>query len=269
VLVLELQNGRARIGVAPTDQHAEFFQLRTPHAEVHLDEGSYSADVARDSTQVRVRRGAATAHAGTIEVSANAGQRLQVGAGRPPAGNQPLRADLLENGWFTAKSGSVPAGWVPLELSEQAPFGTISTDEAPGAVSFRRAGRGHGETLIAQQLDMDLWDYEKLILSADLRVFAHSLSGGGWLGSEYPIMLRVTYRDATGGVRPWYRGFYLHNAEQYPVTSGERLPSTDWQHVDIDLLSVVPRPWRIDRVEVVASGWDYASAVREVHIWAE
>jgi hypothetical protein len=53
------------------------------------------------------------------------------------------------------------------------------------------------------------------------------------------------------------------------VLNGERLTSTDWRHVDVDLLALVPRPWRIERVEVVASGWDYASAVREVHLWSE
>jgi hypothetical protein len=31
----------------------------------------------------------------------------------------------------------------------------------------------------------------------------------------------------------------------------------------------VPRPWRIQKVEVEASGWDFESAVREVRIWAE
>jgi hypothetical protein len=98
---------------------------------------------------------------------------------------------------------------------------------------------------------------------------SHSLSGGGWAGTEYPLMLRVIYRDATGGKQPWYHGFYLQNDGGYPVVNGERLESTDWRHVEVDLLALIPRPWRIERVEVVASGWDYVSAVREVHLWAE
>ena len=53
------------------------------------------------------------------------------------------------------------------------------------------------------------------------------------------------------------------------MVNGVRLPSSDWQHVEVDLLALTPRPWRIERVEVVASGWDYTSAVREVHVWAE
>jgi len=276
-VVLELTSGRARVGVAPReDDGASFFQIRTPHAAVHLQEGSYSAEVSRDTSQVRVRRGEATAHPGeevsvtsSGAVNAKAGQRLAVRKDRPALGNQPMRADLLENGWFTEKSASDLAGWVQLDLSEQEPGGTISLTDVSGAVSFKRSGRGHGETLISQHLDVDLWDYERLVLAADVRIFSHSLSGGGWQGTEYPLMLRVYYRDATGGKQPWYRGFYLSNEDGYPVVNGVRLPSSDWQHVEVDLLALTPRPWRIERVEVVASGWDYTSAVREVHVWAE
>ncbi len=287
-VVLELQNGRVRLGVAPhPDPGVSFVQLRTPAAEVHLTEGSYTADIGRDAMQVRVRRGEATAHvqpgfvtAATTGmtaaadslpavVGARAGQRLVARPDRAPAGNLPQRADLLENGYFTDKPAGLLGGWVQVDASEQEPAGVVSTSDVPGAVTFRRTGRGHGETLISQQLDADLWDYEKLVLSGDIRVLSHSLSGGGWAGTEYPLMLRVIYRDATGGKQPWYRGFYLQNEDGYPVVNGERLDSTDWRHVEVDLLALVPRPWRIERVEVVASGWDYASAVREVHLWAE
>ena len=276
-VVLELTNGHARVGVAPReDDGASFFQVRTPHAAVHLQEGSYSADVSRDTSQIRVRRGEATAHAGAERsgsasgaVSAKAGQRLAVRTDRPALGSQPMRADLLENGWFTEKAAGDLAGWVQLDLSEQEPGGTTSLTDVSGAVSFKRSGRGHGETLISQHLDVDLWDYERLVLAADVRIFSHSLSGGGWQGTEYPLMIRVIYRDATGGKQPWYRGFYLSNQDAYPVVNGVRLASSDWQHVEVDLLALTPRPWRIERVEVVASGWDYVSAVREVHVWAE
>jgi hypothetical protein len=270
-VVLELSGGRARIGVAPhPDGSSSFFQVRTPHTAVHLEEGSYSADVARDATQVRVRRGEATAYAGERQAAnAKPGQRLAVRPDRPAQGNQPLRADLLENGYFADKAGTDLVGWSQIDVSEVEPPGRISLTEVPGAVTFRREGRGHGETLISQQLDMDLWDFESLRLTADVRVLSHSLSGGGWLGSEYPLMLRVTYRDARGGQRDWIRGFYLTNEDGYPTTNGVRVPSTDWHHVDVDLLALTPRPWRIEKVDVLATGWDYVSAVREVHIWAE
>lgn len=279
-VVMELSNGRARVGVAPHQEGAgSFFQVRTPHAEVHLEEGSYSLDVGRDASQVRVRRGQAAAHAlqptvgpGSVlagSAGARDGQRLVIRPDRAPQGSLPLRADLLENGWLNEKAGSELAAWKQLDLSQQEPGGTVALEGGLGAVVFRRQGRGHGETLITQHLDVDLWDYERLVLSADFRVLSHSLSGGGWQGTEYPLMLRVIYRDATGGKQPWYRGFYLHNRDDYPTAEAQPLASTDWQHVDLDLLGLVPRPWKIERVEVVASGWDYVSAVREVHLWAE
>jgi hypothetical protein len=86
-------------------------------------------------------------------------------------------------------------------------------------------------------------------------------------------MLRVTYRDAEGNSIPWYRGYYLHNRDNFPVRGGyghgEVLPTTDWQHVEVDLLGELPRPWRIQKVEVIAQGLQYESAIREFHIWAE
>ena len=273
VVVLEVTQGKARIGVAPADSEGDgsdrFFQLRTPGAEVHLDEGSYSVDVGKPGTQVAVRLGSATAHTARGEVSANTGQRLVVSPDHPPAGNQPARRDLLENGFFAERDGDVPTGWSARDVSEQDPAGIISLNTVPGAVTFQRHGQGHGESLISQTLDLDLWDFEKVNLVANVRVLQHNLSGGGWQGTEFPLMLRVVYRDATGSVVTWYHGYYLTNPEGYPVRDGEQLPSTDWKHVEIDLLSLVPRPWRIQRVEVVATGWDYTSAVSEVHVWAE
>ncbi|MGH2355799.1 MAG: FecR domain-containing protein [Chloroflexota bacterium] len=269
-VVLELSQGRARVGVAPPpDPAAAFFQLRTPHAEIHIQEGSYSADVAHSGTQVRVRLGDATAHTAQGSASATIGQRLLVQPERQPVGGLPARRDLVENGYFNDAAGGLPAGWTVRAFSEQDPGGVVSLDERAGAVSFRRDGRGHGETLITQTLDVDLWDFEQVTLSASLRVLEHGLSGGGWEGTEFPLMLRVFYRDGTGGVIPWYQGYYLHNRENFPVRHGEALPSTEWHRVEIDLLALAPRPWRIQRVEVVAQGWDYASAIREFHIWAE
>jgi hypothetical protein len=269
LVVLQLDQGKARLGVAPpADPSAAFVQLRTPTAEVHLDEGSYSADVDKGVSQVAVRLGTATAYTANGVATAHTGQRLTAPSGRPPAGNLPARRDLVENGLFADKNAQEPAGWTARDTSDD-PSGSVSLTAIPGAVTFRRTGRGHGETVLAQTLDADLWDFEKVTLSANVRVLAHSLSGGGWLGFEYPLMLRVVYRDITGGTTTWYHGFYLQNADGNPVRDAEQLPSGDWQHVDLDLLSLVPRPWRIQRVEVVASGWDYTSAVNELHVWAE
>ena len=269
-IVLELSQGRTRLGVAPPlEPGIAFFQVRTAEAQIHLQEGSYSLETAKDGTHVRVRLGEATAYSERGSALARAGQRLSVRKDRAPQGNQPMRGDLLENGWFAERDQNVLSSWAHVDGSDQEPPGTISLADVPGAVTLKRTGRGHGETVLLQQLDVDLWDYERVTLSADLRVFSHSLSGGGWMGTEYPIMLRVTYRDATGGVHRMHRGFYLHNEDGYPTTDGTKVAASDWHQVNVDLLAQVPRPWRIHTVEVVASGWDYTSAVREVHLWVQ
>jgi hypothetical protein len=216
-----------------------------------------------------VRLGTATAHTASGTASANMGQRLMAPPDTAPVGNLAARRDLVDNGLFVRKDTSSLTSWTGRDVSEQDPPGTISLATIPGAVTFHRAGNGHGETVLAQTLDADLWDFEKVTLSANVRVLEQTLSGGGFQGFEYPLMLRVIYRDATGGTTTWFHGFYLQNKDGFPVRDAEQLPSSDWQHVDIDLLALVPRPWRVQRVEVVASGWTYTSAVNELHIWAE
>jgi hypothetical protein len=273
-VILELAQGRARIGVAPVPEpETAFFQLRSPQAEVHLEEGSYSADVSRDVSQIGTRIGVATAHTAAGSAVARAGQRLLAPANAAPTGALPFGRDLVANGLFSQRDGSLPSGWTVHIQSDLAPQGTVSLDTRPGAVTFRRFGTAHAETSISQTLDADLWDFEKVVLSAEIRVFGHSLSGGGWFGTEYPIMIRLQYRDAQGQLIPWSRGYFLHNRENNPIRSefgfGEELPSSDWKRVEFNLLEQVPRPWRIQKVEVVAQGHDFESAVRELRIQAE
>jgi hypothetical protein len=273
--VLELTQGRARLGVAPpADESLSFFQVLTPHAGIHLQEGSYSLDVTPEGTQVLTRLGEAVAHTTRGQATANRGQRLVAYSDQPPAGNLEARRDLVANSLFAERdrqNPSWPAHWsVRTFLVDPGPWpeGTVSLDARAGAVTFRRQGLGHSTTMISQPLNMILWDFEKVTLTAQIRVLQHSLSGGGWLGTEYPIILKLHYRDTTDTNREWYQGFYLHNRDGYPTVYGRQLPSTDWQTVEIDLLALQHRPVRIDRVEVQAQGWDYESVIRELHIWA-
>ena len=180
-----------------------------------------------------------------------------------------LFRSLLQNPVFggTDVSG-VPAEWEFRDISERDPAGMIKV-EGDGAISFFRAGVGHGETILSQNVDVDLWDFERVDIEAGVRVLEHSLSGGGWQGSEYPMMLRITFRDIPGTVHFWTHGFFLHNDDGLPVRDATRVASREWQRYEASLFSLVPRPWRIIRVEVVASGWDYASSVNSIHLWAD
>ena len=270
-LILIVHEGRMRFGVAaPTDEEANaFVQARVPGGQVHLSEGSYSIDVAKEASHVTTRRGIATVHAGGHVVTALTGQRAKVEADRPLIGGLPSRRDLIANPVFANAVENVPADWEFLDISERDPGGKSTVDPSDGSVMLSRKGTGHGETILSQVVDVDLWDFERVNLEAGVRVLSHSLSGGGWQGSEYPIMLRVTFRDITGSVHAWTHGFYLQNDDGFPVKDATYVTTTEWQRFDASLLSLVPRPWRIIRVEVIASGWDYASSVKSVHLWAE
>jgi hypothetical protein len=269
-LILEVVKGRARIGVAPAEDPLQaFVQLRAPSTQVHVTEGSYSIDASGDQSQVTTRRGVATGYSNGAVASALTGQRLVATSNRPPIGGLPSRRDLVINPVFADRDGDTPADWAERDISEQDPPGEVTYHPTAGTITLARRGQGHGETMIAQNIDVDLWDFERVDVEASVRVLSHSLSGGGWQGTEYPLILRVIYRDITGTVHTWYRGFYRHNDDNFPVRDAELLPSSDWVRFETSLLGIAPRPWRIIRVELVASGWDYASVVNAFHIWAD
>ena len=269
-LILEVVKGRARIGVAPAEDPLQaFVQLRAPSTQVHVTEGSYSVDASGDQSQVTTRRGVATGYSNGAVASALTGQRLVATANRPPIGGLSSRRDLVTNPVFAIRDGAGPADWTERDISEQDPPGVVTYHPTVGTITLARRGQGHGETMIAQNIDVDLWDFERVEVEASVRVLSHTLSGGGWQGTEYPLILRVIYRDITGTVHTWYRGFYLHNDDNFPVREADLFPSSDWVRFETSLLGIVPRPWRIIRVELVASGWDYASVVNAFHIWAD
>ena len=113
---------------------------------------------------------------------------------------------------------------------------------------------------------------EKPILMIGGKLVSQSLSGGGWVGTEYPLMAKVRYRDAAGSELTWARGFYVTNDEKRPVSSGVLVPPAIWLPVAVDLFDpakVAPRPAQILWVEVEASGWEYESLVTNVRLEAD
>jgi len=124
----------------------------------------------------------------------------------------------------------------------------------------------HADLGIAQDLEQDVSDFEKLQLRLRLRVDYHSLSGGGVLASEYPLIVKLVYMDAFGRSQEFYRGFYYHNEEGNPVDNGELVPRGEWMDVTVDLFSIVPRPAYLISLSLFASGHDFDSRVSGVSI---
>ena len=79
----------------------------------------------------------------------------------------------------------------------------------------------HNETGIVQEIERDVSAYRTISFTAWVKINRASLSGGGYLGSEYPMMFRVNYSDEKGGRPGWSHGFFYANPENRPTDGGE------------------------------------------------
>jgi hypothetical protein len=137
----------------------------------------------------------------------------------------------------------------------------------------------HSEVAIRQEIDQDARDFSQLVLSADIRLEFQSLSGGGLLSSEFPIILRLDYKDRWGSDKFWTHGFYYQNRDGYPIApdpwgqpSGEQIPRGVWYPFQSqNLLEILGEnvPAHITALTIYASGWNYEGLVTEIQLIAE
>jgi hypothetical protein len=277
-LHLELLRGQANVGVAlPVNGPLEF-RVTSPHMVALLREGSYSLKVTQDSSRTIVHLGTAEVSAQGQTVSLAQRERTTVRLGQPP--DEPVAAaqNLLANGSFQE---NLEIGWE--WYNEQGGDGgevdgEISVVEIPGsesrAVRFFRAGSegNHCETVIRQTLNEEISDLATSIgLFLQVRLVNQSLSGGGYLSSEYPLMIRLEYADVYGSAGHWTHGFYYQNQENNPTMYGERVAQDVWvEYASGNILETIyPRPARLSSLLVYASGWDYESMVTDVSLVVE
>ncbi len=280
-VVLRLESGRIHVGVAPEEPPYETlqgsFEVQTPSGLVGLQDGSYSLEVTPDESTVLVRVGQAIAHAAGSSLTVGTSQRVRIPTEPPdaaPVGPLPIPRDVLKNGSLqdgvpgAPGQPGRPSHWTVLDLSEREPPGLAAweIEAGQGKVSFERVGEGHGETIIRQSVGRDLSDTASVLLSAEVRVDSHSLSGGGFAGTEYPLMLRVIYEDINRTKTVWAHGFFVHNRDDLPVRAATQVRAGEWSSYEANLLHLVPRPAHIERLEVLAAGWSYRSAVRNVRL---
>ncbi|NLX44092.1 MAG: hypothetical protein GXY79_11500, partial [Chloroflexi bacterium] len=137
----------------------------------------------------------------------------------------------------------------------------------------RSGGQGnHCETILEQTIEAPVPDpATSLIVRATVKVRYQGLSGGGYLASEYPLMIRVTYRDVYDSEAEWIQGFYYENPAQSPTTYGVQIPRDRWYLFESEnLLEVLPiSPYRIIKIRVYAAGWDYESLISDVGLIVE
>lgn len=281
-IVVEVQYGRVILGVssAPQDRSRQF-EVRTPHGQVSFDEGNYSITVTEADTEVSVRTVRAVGHA-TLEAGAGSielalGERGRMKAGEPPEGPLPGERNLLVNGDFQQ---SLASGWILWETHDdkEEAAGTTSVETVGGrqVIHFARRGgnRQHAENGIQQELDLDVRDISSLEVRLSVNLVYQSLSGGGWLSSEFPLMVRLRYRDAEGSERDWVRGFYYANWEGRHVNDEESnrgilIPQSTWRPFESENLMLTLgdlKPAHLISLAVYASGHDYESMAADVSL---
>lgn len=267
-LNLQVESGRGRITVFPTEERETTAQLRTPHLTAMLTAGSYEARVYGSLTEFIVRQGhaEATSTAGH-SVSLKDAQRTIAQAGAVPLEALPAARNLLVNGDFRQP---LEVGWETYTVEA----GTVQTTTVAGrpAARFFREGIGHAEVGIRQALNYDVRDFTSLVFHLTVMVQGQSLPGCGSAGSECPIIVRIDYQDIYGEDRIWYHGFYSapKAANDYLYWWSDQIPLQTWTSYDSDnLMRSDAPPALIKSVTIYASGHSFDALVTEVELLAQ
>ena len=277
-LHLDITHGQVNIGVALPVNRPLDFRATSPHMTALLNEGSYSLKVTDDSSRTIVHLGTAQVTAQGKTVALTQRERTTVRDGQQPAEPVAAAQNLLVNGGFEEE---LSIGWQA--YNEQGGDGgnidgEISVLELPGTTSralrFFRTGSGgnHCETVIRQDLNEEISDLAtSTSLYLRVRLLNQSLSGGGYLSSEYPLMIRLEYEDVYGSEGHWTHGFYYQNQDNNPTMYGQRITYRTWfDYASGNILEAIyPRPARLKSLLIYASGWDYESMVTDISLVVE
>ncbi len=282
-IALNLTVGLVRVGVALPGERDTEFEVLTPHTTIRLAEGSYRVEVTNQATQITVVRGEAKVGAQGVRVVLSQGMRSKVDMSGVLENPLSAAQNLIENGDFRQPLSS---GWLTstVVLTSQVEPPAVEVVENGGRSAARLFRReqdvgNHTEVAIQQRLDQDVRDFDRLEVALDVMLEFQSLSAGGQQSSEFPVIVRLDYKDLWGSDKFWTHGFYYQNEAGYPVAmdpwgrpSGEQIPQGVWFPYEsgnlIDLLGE-NRPAQITGLTVYASGWNYESLVSEIQLIVE
>jgi hypothetical protein len=275
-LILGMLEGAAHFNVAGRLPYGREVIIQTPHGKVSLSKGEYLVWVQEDGTRVSSYTGQAKAGVDESAVRIRDGQRALLSIDGFPRGPFPLAENLVRNGDFARQF----QGWTMVDKGEP---GRPDIGGTRRLVDETIAGRKvqalqisrdtdkdtHNETGIAQEVNRDVSAYRTLAVTAWVKVNQASLSGGGYLGSEYPVMLRVNYTDEQGGRPGWTHGFYFANAEMRPTENGELIAQGEWFPFLGRLTDLPDRPVTIRSIEVLSAGHDFDALIADLRLVAE
>ena len=279
-IVIEVQQGRVR-ATASRDREDLNFDVTTPHANVELSQGSFSVEVTDEKgTQVITRLGQATVTSGDDTVVLRDGQRAVVDGNTSLSSPLPAAQNLLTERNFTPQFSDSWETYTihPIE-SVTATANAVNFQNRP-VLSLMSQGEDnvHSEVGVIQQVNKDVRDFQSLRVFAEVRLIEQSLPGGGQLGSEFPIMIHVAYKDADGNDRDWFHGFYYdpppdnYILYDQPDNSSERVARFIWYpYESVNLLTALgpAKPAFIKSIRIYASGWIYDAMVANISLLAE
>lgn len=274
---LHLDEGQARVFTNSGQQRPLRVEIETPHGSILLDTGSFQIAVTAGQTDITVGAGSATlVKAGQPDLPVTTGQRAWLTPDAIADAAAPAAQNLLRNGNF---SQSMRDTWNSYVIAQGVTPGKVNIMERDGrrVASFVRQGEDNvpTEVGITQKINRDVNVYDKLHLQLDVKLLFQSLPGAGYLSSEYPLRVEISYTDIYGKAGlTWGHGFYFRDPENpnWQIVGGEKIPPFNWYtYRSPNLMELLQetRPARIDRVRVYASGWNYQSMVSEVLLTAE
>jgi hypothetical protein len=185
------------------------------------------------------------------------------------------RVALLTNGDFNQHDqdwSALDKPNSPLDVNGNRLWVSGPNDAGAALRVVRESVKGeHGETGLIQKLNKDVSGFRHLWLTAMVRVDYADLSGGGTLGSEYPMMLGLDYEGPNeNSLYPWAVGFYYSNPDNRPVPEdrGRLWPQGEWQSFQVDLMNVETSkvPYRLLQLTVMGQGHSYDARIAGVSL---
>jgi hypothetical protein len=269
-LLLTQWSGPVRYATA-----ASPMEVQAPNGLVQLAaHGDYTVWLDGDVTRVLVYGGEARLVAGGASVPVAEGRRAEIDPVGQVHGSFERQMSLLANSNLAQRDQN----WIawdrpnsPLDVNGKR-FWVQGADEVSTALRvLRESVKGeHGETGLIQPLDRDVSGFRHLWLKAMVRVDYADLSGGGTLGSEYPMMLRVKYEGPVEGSQiPWSVGLYYANPDNRPTEGfGEQWPQGEWKQYLVDLMDTEAStvPYRLVEFAVMGQGHSYDARIADISL---